>query len=353
MTGADMQIAEIEVQGALQELYGCGRTGRGRSRLSEVTLLGSGYEADVFAFSLAAGAGEAEALVLRLYAGEGAGEKAEREYWALRRLRAAGYPVPAARLFRRERSPLGRPFVVMERIDGVNLAATYWPAKGEEHRALAVLLYRLIAGLQALDAGAILPESPLAGTCDPYAAIDQEIANLARLLDRLQGSEPPSLHGVLAWLAERRSHVPCERVVAIHGDFHPGNVLLGAGVAPTVIDWSNLRLGDYRAELAWTRLVTGAGVPPGRAEVELRVYEELMGKPVPEIEVFDVAACARLLLSVLNSLHFGAARQGLRAEAEARMRQDVGFTRRIAARLQALTGRRMPDLDDALSALLE
>jgi hypothetical protein len=83
------------------------------------------------------------------------------------------------------------------------------------------------------------------------------------------------------------------------------------------------------------------------------VYEELAGKPVPGIEVFDVAACARLLLSVLNSLRFGAAHQGMRPAAEERMRQGADHTRCVATRLQALTDRAMPDLDDALSALLE
>jgi aminoglycoside phosphotransferase (APT) family kinase protein len=270
----------------------------------------------------------------------------------MRRLRAAGYPVPEVRFFQPEPRFRGRPFVVMERIYGVPLGATYWSTPDPKLRQLQTVLYRLIARLHALDASAILPESPLVGTRDPYAAFDQEIANLTSLLGRLQGSEPRSLRDVLVWLADRRSSVPCEGVVVIHGDFHPGNVLLAVDEAPIVIDWSNVRLADYRSELAWTRLVTGAGASPGRAEAELRVYEEVTGKPVPDIELFDVAASTHLLLSVLISLRFGAARQGMRPEAEARMRQGAGFARSVAERLQGLTGTKMPDLDDELSALL-
>jgi hypothetical protein len=71
------------------------------------------------------------------------------------------------------------------------------------------------------------------------------------------------------------------------------------------------------------------------------------------IDYFAVVACTRLLLSVLLCLRHGAARQGMRPGAEALMRRDGGGNKHVAARLQALTGRKMPDLDDALSALLE
>lgn len=351
-----MEITEAELQRALQGLCGGGGRGDGQFQVSGVTFLGSGYEADVYAFTRSANgrdAGEAEPLILRLYDGEGAGEKAEREYRAMRRLRAVGYPVPRVRLRRRDRSPLGRPFVVMERIDGVSLGVQYWSAPEDRHGPLRTVLYRLIAGLHALEARAVLPESSLAGPCDRYAAVDREIASLLALLDRLQEKAPRSLRDVIAGLAERRSDLACEDIVLLHGDFHPGNVLLRGDGSPVVIDWSNVRLGDCRSDLAWTRLITSAGAPAGRAEAELRAYEAITAARVPAIELFDVAAHTHLLLSTLVALCHGAASLGMRPGAAARMREGADFTRGAAARLQALTGRRMPDLDDALGAALE
>jgi aminoglycoside phosphotransferase (APT) family kinase protein len=46
-----------------------------------------------------------------------------------------------------------------------------------------------------------------------------------------------------------------------HGDFHPGNVLLGRD-GPAVIDWANATRGDPAADLARTRLLLRAGAVP-------------------------------------------------------------------------------------------
>src|SRR5205085_1520958 len=108
----------------------------------------------------------------------------------------------------------------------------------------------------ALNGEAILPGSPPADARNPYRFIDREISTLHEMIGRLEGREPPSLGDALAWLTSRRSTVPCERLVVVHGDFHRNNVLLRADGAPFVIDWSNVRLADCRSDLAWTRLIT-------------------------------------------------------------------------------------------------
>jgi aminoglycoside phosphotransferase (APT) family kinase protein len=355
MSVTDVDCTGLEVQRALQEFYGSGEAGHGTLQVSDVTFLGRGYETDVFAFSLTAdgeGAGEARDLVLRVYAGEVAAEKSAREFSAMGRLREAGYPVPRVLALGRDRLAgdrrplLGRQFLVMERIHGVPLE---WEDRRPETQAL---FCRLMAELHALNGSDILPDSPLASSRDPYGAIDRELSTLAALLSRLETSEPPSLRDALAWLRARRSAVPCERLVVLHGDFHRNNILLRADGAPFVIDWSNVRLGDCRSDLAWARLLTRAAAQPDRGEAELLLYEQYAGNKVSMIEYFEVASCIRLLLSVLNSLRFGAARQGMRPGAEALMRADPDYMRYVAARLQELTGRTMPDLEDALSALL-
>lgn len=354
-----MEMTSIAVQRGLQEFYDGSETGHRPSRVSDVTLLGSGFETDVFAFSLEVRENGSEAvqdLVLRVYAGEGSSEKAAREFAAMRRLHAAGYPVPRVLALQRDLWPLGQPLVIMERIHGVSLEKSYWAAPEERRQDVQATLYRLMAALHALNGKDILPDSPLADARNPYDFIDGEISMLHDLRSRLEGREPPSLREALAWLSSRRSTVPCERLVIIHGDFHRNNVLLRPDGAAFVIDWSNVRLADCRTDLAWNRLITqlifyGKDQPDG-GETELHLYERLAGKKVASIDYFEVAACTRLLLSVLISLQYGAARQGMRPGAEALMRRDADHTRHVATLLQERTGIRMPDLDDALSALL-
>ncbi|HZO88914.1 MAG TPA: phosphotransferase [Chthonomonadaceae bacterium] len=346
----DRTIAEI--QRGLQAVYDSEETGQGRFGVSEVTLLGSGFETDVFAFTLTDRDRGAQDLILRVYAGEGASEKAAREFVAMSRLRPSGYPVPQILLLRSDPSPLGRPFVIMERIHGVSLGASYWSASGAQRQDLQALLCRLMVELHELNGSAILPDSPLADSQAPSLFLDHELSNLFTLLHRLEGREPSSLRGVLAWLSSRRSTVSCEHLAVVHGDFHPNNVLLRADGAPYVIDWSNVRLADYRTDLAWTwlinRLVLRATAQPDGGETELRLYERLAGKAVAQIEFFEVIASTRLLLSVLISLRFGAARQGMRPEAEALMRRDADQMQYVAALLQERTGITMSDVENAL-----
>jgi aminoglycoside phosphotransferase (APT) family kinase protein len=182
--------------------------------------------------------------------------------------------------------------------------------------------------------------------------VDHELAFLATLLDRLDRREPPSLRSVLDWLGARRAEVPCERLAVVHGDFHRNNILLRADGAAFVIDWSNVRLGDYRSDLAWIRLLTRADTQPDTAAAELHCYERLAGKAVSRIDYFEIMAGARLILSVLAALQSGADREGMRPGAEALMRRNLEFIMSVAALLQRRTGLRMPDLEQALSALL-
>jgi aminoglycoside phosphotransferase (APT) family kinase protein len=54
-----------------------------------------------------------------------------------------------------------------------------------------------------------------------------------------------------------------------HGDFHPGNVLLGAQ-GPAVIDWANATRGDPAGDLARTRLLLQLGAVPEYMPVLIR-----------------------------------------------------------------------------------
>jgi aminoglycoside phosphotransferase (APT) family kinase protein len=356
-----MEVTAVDVQRELQEYYCSAETGPGSPRVSEVSLLGSGFGADAYAFSLKAeGEPEAQDLVLRLCAGEGVGEKAAQEFAAMGRLRDAGYLVPRVLALERDRSPFGRPFMVMERIHGTSLASSYELASSSQRQELQCLHCRLMVQLHALDPGAILPDSLLDGSSDPSGFIERELSWLHGLLGRLEGREPPSLRRVLDWLAAHRSTIVCERLSIIHGDFHANNLLLRPDGAPVVIDWSNLGLADYRTDLAWNRLLMRSDPRWERGEAGwngdwptmLRTYERLAGREVPGIDYFEVIAGTRLLLSVLISLRFGAARQGMRPGAEALMRRDAPFMQSVATLLQKRTLMPMPDLDEALSTLL-
>jgi len=354
-----MDLTAAEIQQRLEMLYSSGETEQARpqamTKIVAVTLLGSGFEADVFAFSLNDSEQTTSGihdLILRLYMGQGIAEKAAHEFAAMRRLWGAGYPVPEVFVFRSQFPPFEQPFLIMERIQGASLGLSYWSGLETKRQEAQATLSQLMAALHALDASTLLPDSPLVHSHGPYNFIDHEISALSELLCQLKGREPSSFQDVLVWLAAHRSDVPCERLVVVHGDFHPNNILVRADGIPFVIDWSNVRLGDCRMDLAWSRLITQAQAQQDGGMRDLQLYEQLTGAKISGLEYFDVVACVRLLFSVLLSLEFGAASQGLRPKAEARTRQDTSHTLSVADLLHKRTGIQVSDFEERMSVLI-
>ena len=90
-------------------------------RVGSVGRISDGWESELFTLDVEhgpAGERQATALVLRLYPGDGAEVKARHEFQGMRRLFEAGYPVPDVHHLAPAGSPLGQPFVLMDRIEG-------------------------------------------------------------------------------------------------------------------------------------------------------------------------------------------------------------------------------------------
>lgn len=325
-----------EVIAALQSLYGANQSGR----VGNVTLLASGFEADIFAFSLETGSVSND-LVVRLFDGAGAAEKANKEFAVMTRLREIGYPVPQVKVLCKDSALQGRPFIVMERIRGVPLGQRYWSDHEEWKREARATLSDVMARLHRLDGGQVLPNER-----SPTLFLEHEFARLEEMSEQLGESGPGSLHAVIRWMRDKARRVTCERLALVHGDFHYNNVLVRDDGALFVIDWSNVRLADPRLDLAWLRLVT-------TGDRDVLDYERHSGKAVTDLEFFEAIACLKLLLNVMLTLTFGAARQGLRPAIEARMRNGSEHTKYVGARLQEIAGFRMQDLDGALTRLFE
>ena len=125
-----------EMAARLQTYYANSLPDRRGARVMGRTAISSGWESEVYAFDLFPGEsapGEltpgstkelpGEPLIIRVYPGDDAWEKSAREFRGLRELHQAGYPIPEVSLLERDRSPFGKPFIIMERIEG----ETLWP----------------------------------------------------------------------------------------------------------------------------------------------------------------------------------------------------------------------------------
>jgi aminoglycoside phosphotransferase (APT) family kinase protein len=137
----------------------------------------------------------------------------------------------------------GFPAQVMERIDGVDLLERL-AANPLRLRSVTKMLVEVHVSLHR-------------ATAPPELATSHE-----RFGARIETSQlvPSDLkHRALGVLAE----LPHGDAIC-HGDYHPGNVLLGADGVPTLIDWTGATRGDAIGDFARTRLMLQVGeLPPG------------------------------------------------------------------------------------------
>lgn len=81
----------------------------------------------------------------------------------------------------------------------------------------------------------------------------------------------------------------------IHGDFHLRNIL-EKNERYTVIDWTNVQLGDSRYDFAWSLILLKIYVSGRYADVFRSAY--LLSNEIPQqdLEVFEALACLRWIL---------------------------------------------------------
>jgi aminoglycoside phosphotransferase (APT) family kinase protein len=320
--------------------------GRKDITVEAVTDISAGWESTLYSFTLTHGPPEnrlREAMVLRLYLGEGAADKARHEFQSLRHLRRAGYPVPEVYTFNAEGSPFGQPFILMEYIDGVQLWSLISKSSREQLPQSLTLFCRLFVQLHALDWRLFSAEPAEQIATNPYHFIDQWLARGRAYLQ--QFAQIQHMQPVFTWLEAHRDQMACPRPSPVHQDFHPANILVRSDGSAVVIDWTGFAVSDYRLDLAWTLVLAYAYEGAAMRDQILNGYEHLAGAKVEQLALFEVVACLRRLLGVSVSLLSDPQQMGMRPGAAAVMRQQFPIHQRVADLLSERTGIKLPGLE--------
>jgi aminoglycoside phosphotransferase (APT) family kinase protein len=186
-------------------------------------------------------------------------------------LHAAALPVPAIPVMSSDPVVDGRPFVLMEAVDGARIEKAGVEQKPLEIAGSAVQVLRRIHALP-LDQTGIGDEIP--------GGLKAEMLRWLWLMDRapeeLTG-RAGDLGGLLA------AQVPEERApTLVHGDFHYGNMLFRGAEVVAVLDWEISQIGQPLLDLGCLCIVShrrkydGAPNPGGSIDVSIedlcRVY---------------------------------------------------------------------------------
>ena len=303
----------------------------------------SGWESEIYAFTLTSGKAEqrhSEQRVLRLLTG-GKMADAAREYQIMELLGKAGYPVPEVYALGNEKHGFGRPFIIMQCIKGDSFADRFQNSLANNSFPLQQFI-SLLHQLHALNwhpyvANPNSYEHP----DDPYYHFDRVLAQYDYYLSQagLSAFDP-----VMAWLKEQRHRTACPRSSIVHLDFHHNNILQDLQGNLYVIDWTSAEISDYRFDLAWTLTLALAYRGPAGRQTILEAYEKDLEQPVPELDVFEVAAILRRIGSVLISIHAGAEALGMRPEAIRAMQGEAEPLTRLYTHLCQLIGDEQPEI---------
>jgi len=333
-----------EIQEQLQVYYVAKYQDWTNVRVEGLVNLNSGWESDVSAFDLTYELDSRyykKPLILRIYPGDDAREKAKREFEGMRALHQVGYPVPQVFILEEEASPFGKPFLIMERIDGQSMWRKISKASEEDKILYLEQFCRLFLQLHNLD-WHILGNTQAVEGGGAYFFVDSYLDLTRFYLERFQLS---GFLPVLDWLRIRRNRVPCDRPSLTHWDFHPENILLTSDDVAYVIDWTSIQVCDWRFDLAWTLLLMGSYEGDEVRQIILSEYERQAGAQIEELEFFDVYACIRRLGSVLISIRSGPEKLGMRPGSEEIMLRQLPALARVYQLMMERTGIAVPEIE--------
>ena len=346
-----MSPIENEIQSKLLRFYEKRSASRESIEVLDLTRITDSWENEVYSFTVEytepTGRTRRD-LILRIYPGDHAAQKAAREFNGMRKLHELGFPVPEVFTLGSDDSPFGKPFVIMEKINGRLMGLVIDESRDEKRQELITLFCRMFVDLHALEWRPFAPDPSVYETGDPYTFIEHSLSEAQEHIDRFQRNE---FAPVLDWLEERYLDVPCERLSVVHLDYHPYNILMRDDGRAFVIDWTNIQVGDFRIDLAWTILLTSTYGNPEAREIGLSEYERIAGRRIEQIEYFEVAASLRRLFSIAVSLSDGADKLGMRPEAVTLMKQNIGHIKNVHAFLYDRTGIAIPEIETLISTL--
>lgn len=232
---------------------------------------------------------DAGAFVVRVEQGGVFGTSGAEEVRVMQGLHAAGVPVARVRWAEPTGAVLGRPFFVMDLIEGDPADAAMDPATAED-------LVRALAALHALDwRAAALAFDVVPGA--PGEATQAQVERWAAVYRAAVAAPVPLLEEARAWLHHHAP--PLDRLAVVHGDAGPGNAITDGGRVLALTDWEFAHLGDPAED--WSFCLSMRGVRTMAPEAWRAVVARVAGVDMSPArwaywEAFNLfkGACANL-----------------------------------------------------------
>jgi len=196
-------------------------------------------------------------------------------------LHQAGLPTPAIRMMSTDPVVDGRPFILMQRVEGTRIERTAQRENAMDIARSAVTVLKRLHALP-LDRTGIGNEDPV--------GLQAEMMRWGMLMQRAP-EELTTRSGELGGLLA--ANVPPERPpTLVHGDYHYGNMLFRGHEVAAVLDWEIAEIGQPLLDLgclciiAIRRKYQGAPNPGGAIDVSMEQLYDLYGVEAEQMRWF-------------------------------------------------------------------
>lgn len=217
-----------------------------------------------------------------------------KQYRVMKALGGSGVPVPEMLWLEASGAVLGKPFFLMERLDGYgiewNLPGPILGATSDDVRMICEQYIDAVAAVHLIDWRAI-------DTGLPPPAADPVTAEIdwweGKVREHHAGSLPSTEH-IVAWLRAHRPPAATPRL--IHGDPKLGNLFLDGSRLVALLDWELSAIGDPMCDLGWMSFQWSGALTAGFADLpgalswdEMAArYTAKTGIPVDNIVYYQV-----------------------------------------------------------------
>lgn len=254
------------------------------------------------------------------------------EFALLRSLAELGLPIAWPVWCAINEATIGAPFMIMERVAGVDLRK-HLSVRGEsvDRRALGLALVQQQTAIHRVAVDDLRDALPA-----PTESA-RELTEWTTMIDAAFGaSARPLLAAAIRWLQANRPALA--RTTLVHGDFKTNNLILAEAGRATILDWEMAHWGDPVEDLAWTLLWTTQDDLVGgllSREEYLNAYTQTSGISVEAARLFYWELFARVKLAAIfiDGAHADSAGSPVRP-------------------LHALLGRGLPYLERDLARML-
>jgi aminoglycoside phosphotransferase (APT) family kinase protein len=202
----------------------------------------------------------------------------ECQFEVLRGLEPTPVHAPRALWFEGTGAVLGRPFYVMERLDGTVFERDVEPLRTDASRVrrMSESLVEELAAIHLVD----LEATGLGRIGDGHGHLVRELDRWAGEVQRVQRAPIPVLDRLVDEVGTTMPE-QCPRITLVHGDSKPGNFgFVGAEVS-AVFDWELTTVGDPLTDIGWAETVWPFGFTglPGSLTPDqfVALYQDLTG----------------------------------------------------------------------------